>query len=229
MEEAKTLVHHALTALFAVLILGAVMSLISLAYMMWSAFSKQDAANLRLRDYAKFSAFDNTDVRGQDIIALLHNTQGSPWVLIVKEKDGDYTPINLVFTMPDSSMSFDAALKDAQNDTTVQAVLSDNDIASKSILTIASNLTGVTETDIDGDKPLHDESSATEVYEKTAMNFSSSVSRPSYAVIQEWFLARGAKVGGAAGYLPYKTYLVYADSLTTEIAGVIVVEGKGGS
>ena len=231
MEEAKTLLHHALTAMFAVLILGAVMSLISLGYMMWSAFSKQDATNQRLKDYAKFSAFDNTEIRGQEVIALLHNTQGSPWVMVIEETKETstgtykYEPVNIIFTIADSSIVFNDSVINAQSSTIVEERLKDSKIKNKSILSLASTLSGKVEADIKGDtllykpnEPLHKQ--------KTAMNFTSDASRPSYSEIQQWFLDRGALASGGSvgGYLPYTSYLVYEDSNSTDIMGIIVIE-----
>lgn len=223
MEEAKTLVHHALTAMFAVLILGAVMGLITLGHMMWSAFSNQDAANTRLREYAKYSAFDGTTVRGQEIVALLHDTQGSPWVLIADESNA---PINIIFTVADASYSFTDPIVGAQVQAEVSNVISHDFTKNKSILTLAKDLSTFV-ANIDGNARIHESGS----YEKTAMNFSSSNSRPTYSEIQEWFLERGAIASksaenpeGISGYLPYKSYLVYEDSVTTDIIGIILVE-----
>ena len=64
MDEAKSLIHHALAAMFASLILVAVMSLITLGNMMWRAFADQAESNRRLEEYAKYAAFDNQEVRG---------------------------------------------------------------------------------------------------------------------------------------------------------------------
>ena len=231
MEEAKTLLHHALTAMFAVLILGAVMSLITLGYMMWSAFSKQDATNQRLKDYAKFSAFDNTEIRGQEVIALLHNTQGSPWVMVIEEKKVattgpyTYTPVNIIFTIADSSITFNDSVINAQFSDIVQKRLKADDIKNKSILSLASTLSGTAADSIDGSTPLYKHLEPLHK-KKTAMNFTSDASRPSYSEIQQWFLDRGALASGGSvgGYLPYTSYLVYEDSNSTDIMGIMVIE-----
>lgn len=83
MPEAKQLTHMAVTAMLGAMLLGAVVALITLGYNIWGAFSKQEAVNKRVSDYAKYAAFDNTDVRGQDVISLITQTQGELLVFVV--------------------------------------------------------------------------------------------------------------------------------------------------
>lgn len=73
MEEAKTLVHMSISAILSSMILVAAIGLIGLGYVVWSYFSRQDAANQRMADYANYTAFDNTTVRGQEVIGLIES------------------------------------------------------------------------------------------------------------------------------------------------------------
>jgi len=73
MDEAKTLTNMAISAILASLFLSAAAGLIALGYNMWSYFSRQDAANNKMSDYVNYTAFDNTTVRGQDVISLLES------------------------------------------------------------------------------------------------------------------------------------------------------------
>ena len=58
-------------AIFAALFLGAAVGLISVCYMMWTYFSRQDAANQRMDYYANLTAYDNQTVGGADVLSLL--------------------------------------------------------------------------------------------------------------------------------------------------------------
>ena len=73
MDEAKTLVHLSISAIFSAMILAAVVGLISVGYVIWDYFSRQDAANQRMADYANYTAFDNTTVRGQEVMSLMES------------------------------------------------------------------------------------------------------------------------------------------------------------
>ncbi len=73
MDEAKSLVHMAVSALFASMILAAAVGLIHIGYSMWSYFSRQETANERMSTYANYTAFDNTTVRGQEVIQLIES------------------------------------------------------------------------------------------------------------------------------------------------------------
>ena len=71
MDEAKNLVNMSVAAIFAALFLGAAVGLISVCYMMWTYFSRQDAANQRMDYYANLTAYDNQTVGGADVLSLL--------------------------------------------------------------------------------------------------------------------------------------------------------------
>lgn len=86
MDEAKSLVHMSISAMFAAVILTIAMGLMLLGYFMWSYFSRQDAANQRIKDYATYAAFDNTTVRGQEIIQLIEEHSDDIFVVIYSGK-----------------------------------------------------------------------------------------------------------------------------------------------
>lgn len=71
MDEAKTLVHMSIQAIFASLILAAAAGLIGVGYLMWSYFSRQDLANSKMSQYSNYTSFDNTTVRGQEVLQLI--------------------------------------------------------------------------------------------------------------------------------------------------------------
>lgn len=201
MDEAKSLVHMSLTALFAVLILAAVLALITVGQIVWRAFSNQNDANRSMREYSAYSAFDGTTVRGQDVIALLHDTQGDPFVLILSRNGA---PIAAAYT----SVTGNMPLSNFGGDGSVAA----DWLATASTFPNVSTLAGLND--------------SVEKYD-----YSSAATQPSYTAMQDYFLNRGAVLqGGTAGYLKYDSYLLYESSGSSTIAGIIVVEqGAEGS
>lgn len=217
MEEAKTLLHHALSALFAVLILAAIMALIGLGNLMWRAFSKQADANLRMKEYAKFSAFDGTTVRGQDVIALLHQTQGSPFVVICNNSGG---VVNMIATDVDSDYDIHTCV--SATPTALPTVIIGN--YCEAVLAVQGLAGGTDAFDVSIKGYLNTDNNTDS---KSYINYSAAdVFR--YDEMQEWFLARGAIVSGEAGYLPYDSYLLYDSEDSTDIVGVILYERTGG-
>lgn len=73
MDEAKTLVHMSVSAMFASMFIAVAVGLIGIGYMMWAYFSRQDAADQRMSDYANYTSFDNTVVRGQEVLQLIES------------------------------------------------------------------------------------------------------------------------------------------------------------
>lgn len=229
MEEAKTLLHHALSALFGVLILAAVSALIALGYMMWGAFAKQDEANYKLREYAKYSAFDGTTVRGQDVISLLHNTQGQPWVLIMyKNETGTYVPASMIYTSADWDFTITTSLLPINADTELSACITALG-TTNTPKAIVTNMCGGTPPGVEAVVHFAADGS---LKIRAPFNFSSDVSKPSYSELQEWFMLRGKEAtktptsDGIAGYLPYKSHLVYEDDYSTDVIGIVLIEQK---
>ena len=70
MNEAKSLVNMAVSAMFSTMIIAGCLVLIGLGYTMWSYFSRQDAANQKMKDYVNYVAYDDITIRGQEVISL---------------------------------------------------------------------------------------------------------------------------------------------------------------
>ena len=94
MDEAKTLTNMAVNAMLASLFLAAAVGLVTLGYSMWSYFSRQDMANSRMADYANYAAFDNTTVRGQEVLSLIESDPDL-FILILNSTNYDITPIHI--------------------------------------------------------------------------------------------------------------------------------------
>lgn len=95
MDEAKSLVHMSVSAIFAAMLLGAVAGLIALSYLMWGYFSRQDMANSRLSYYSNLTVFDNTTVRGSEVLSLLSEAD-ELGIFILFYNTNDSTPSNKV-------------------------------------------------------------------------------------------------------------------------------------
>lgn len=206
MDEAKTLVQHFLSALFGVLVLAAVVALLTVGNLLWRALSRQDDANRTLKEYAKYSAFDGTTVRGQDVIALLHDTQGDPFVIIT---DKDYKPV--LTAMNNVTKSFDAS--DYDDDA--------HDMGAQTLHTALINQ-NPTRLDCLGN------STAKHLIYMDGTTDDTTWYNPEYAKIQQWFLDRGQAASGVSGYLEYKSFVIYDGGSSATIVGFILVEQQGG-
>lgn len=122
MDEAKSLVNMAVAAMFSAVILMCAVGLIYTGYTMWSLFSKQEQANMIMKEHAQFSAFDNTDVRGQELTSLMLETQGDPFVLVYEMENNaneptlDYYSISAATTYtPMWNLSYETASNSTDN------------------------------------------------------------------------------------------------------------------
>lgn len=204
MDEAKSLVHMAITALFGVLILAAVLALIAVANLVWRAFSRQNDANRSLREYSKYSAFDGTEVRGQDVIALLHDTQGSPYVIMV---DSNNSPKMVAYNQVELPTPINNSIPTTPNAyDEVSAILASLTAGQQTVkienLVSAINNTGGT----------------------GAFDYTDAASSPQYSMVQEFFLERGNIVSGTSGYMKYKSYVLYDGDDSTDIVGILLKE-----
>lgn len=75
MNEAKSLVNMAVSAIFSVMIIAGVLVLVGLGYTMWAYFSRQDAANQQMKDYVNYVAYDDATILGQEVISLFQYSE----------------------------------------------------------------------------------------------------------------------------------------------------------
>lgn len=94
MDEAKTLVHLSISAVFASVFLAVCVGLIALGNYMWTVFSRQDAANKSMQNYARYSAFDNTTIRGQELMQLVESSDDIFVVIFEGKQNGVSRNIN---------------------------------------------------------------------------------------------------------------------------------------
>lgn len=253
MPEAKSMTHMALTAMFAAMLLAAASALIGVGYMMWSAFSAQSATNERMQQFARYAAFDTASVRGQDVVSLIHDTQGDPVVIVIGPKHGKYVeykswsesdvgnptlcaePVLISgnatvsgFKWTDgNSFRIDNASYSAAlgTDFTFQGAIGPTStFGALSAFTDWANSDSAFQSYSDG------------VNLKAVLNFSKDSTKPSYEDLQQFFLSRGryysheyldanptATITEKEGYLPYASFLIY-DTASSDVAGVLLVE-----
>ena len=217
MNEAKTLTHMAISVMIGAMILAAAMGLITLGYNIWSMFSKQDLANRRLRDYSTYAAFDNAVVRGQEVVTLIANTEGDPFVVVFKgdfETPGDVTSL---WKINYSNVDYYIC------NNTSGVILNKNDnyypISNNLANDCFKKLTG----DDGGDHPLIPVGVTV-----STKNFNATDgTRPTFESLQNDFVVRTAYTDGGTsvpGYAKYHSVLIYDSGSSTDIIGIMLVE-----
>lgn len=87
MDEAKTLVHLSISAIFSAVLLAVCVGLIATGNYMWQVFARQDQSSKSMQNYARYTAFDNATVRGQEIMQLVESSE-EIFVLILEGQNG---------------------------------------------------------------------------------------------------------------------------------------------
>ena len=201
MDESKELIGMAVSVLIAVMILSGVMALITLSYSMWNMFSQQDLSNRKMKEYINYASFDDTTIRGQEVVSLISSTHGTPFIVIY-ENDGA-TPLAASFD--NVSIKFVAQNENYHT--------SHTNLDSKLGLILGRHGAPI---------PISDEIySASERW-----NFSEAT--PSMENLQNFFLGRGAlpENGGQPRYCGYESCIIYASDSSTDIAGILLREIK---
>lgn len=220
MNEGKTLVHMAISAMIGALIISAAVGLITLGYNIWSMFSRQDLASRRLRDYSTYAAFDNALIRGQDAVALIASTEGDPFVVV---------------------RLYDASA-DVDNKYHNPPIIYCNSITETMILTTADNWYDTGNAITTG---LFKELTGGETADKAPLvpesgsgkrSFSDSVDTVSYESLQKDFVGRPSYLVNITnddgtistetktGYAMYHSVLIYDSGSSTDIIGILLVE-----
>ena len=225
MDEAKSLVHMAVTTIFSSMFLYAAVGLISVGLILWAAFSKQDAANQRMENYANYTSYDNTTVRGQEVVQLLESDL-DVFVLIydgTNPVSGDINNMSVgdlrAVYYPDVTgvKDFDLTKIDASN----------SNVTCKNALTKTKSLLGTPE-------ELGGEPGANQLnlnsYSYSALIKAFTTSNDTWTQRGENGVMLGKLTKDATNtliesgsYAAFKSVLVYAETGTTDVAGVILV------
>lgn len=94
MDEAKTLVHLSISTIFSAIFLAVCVGLISTGAILWSLFSRQDATNEAMHNYARYAAFDNTTIRGQEMLQLVESSDDIFVICLEGRRAGSSTDLN---------------------------------------------------------------------------------------------------------------------------------------
>lgn len=83
MDEAKSIVMMIVSVIIASSVLAASALLISYSNETWAVMQRQQTNNAAMHDYAKYAAYDNTEVKGSDIISFINETRGYPFTMVI--------------------------------------------------------------------------------------------------------------------------------------------------
>lgn len=239
MQEAKALVNMAITAMLGAVVISIAVGLIYTGYNIWALFSKQEQANQIMKEHAQLSAFDNTDVRGQEVLSLILEAKGDPFVIIYEQNASGNFTLNFAAT---SSATSDTLLRDMCF-TEVSAGSGEAlDSHYREIVTALQDPTSnLTVKDLanglGSETAIRDESGNVIGYEYKHLSWDNSDTLAEItARLQTQFMNKGkyetTRVEEVAGvptfatentYGKYRSYIVYDEGNTTNIIGVILL------
>lgn len=82
MQEGKTLFGISIEVIISVGFLSIICIIAGLYYGLWNNYARAEDSKASLAQYADMAAYDNTTVRGQDIVSLITSSKGNPFVLV---------------------------------------------------------------------------------------------------------------------------------------------------
>ncbi len=220
MDEAKTLVNMSVSAVFAALFLGAALGLISICYMMWSYFSRQDAANQRMDYYANLTAYDNQTIGGADVLSLLsHADDYDVFVIFLEDTDTTATVFDAANSVSLHSKKYVYFNPDGQGAyTNVKAANYANNIP------VCNNAINATYTFLgSGSSNMSTLESSHSVINLYGQSKAALISLFTTSTAD----GLGSLTTGANdSYSAFKSCLVYANDGTTDVAGIALVRAN---
>lgn len=206
MDEAKTLVNMAITAMLSAMFLGVAVGVIGIGYMMWGYFARQDAANKAMSAYAHFTSYDNTTVRGQEVLQLLENDDN---IFVVIMQAGSGTNINDMTINTGKKMYLWANSDYNKNFKLKQAYINNTSLTNNAIPTCQRMLQSIYQwTD-----PQH-----------PSMGSIEDISNKTDTDLEKLFLDPNELGIGDNDFAAFKSTLIYADDSSSEIAGVVLMK-----
>lgn len=206
MDEAKTLVNMAITAMLSAMFLGVAVGVIGIGYMMWGYFARQDAANKAMSAYAHFTSYDNTTVRGQEVLQLLENDDN---IFVVIMQAGSGTNINDMTINTGKKMYLWANNDYNKTFKLKQAYVSNTSLTSNAIPTCQRMLQAIYQ----WNDPQH-----------PAMGSIEDISNKTDTDLEKLFLDPNELGIGDNDFAAFKSTLIYADDSSSEIAGVVLMK-----
>lgn len=219
MDEAKTLVHMSLSSMFSAMFIAAAVGLIAVGYMLWGSLSRQESANNRLANYANYTAFDNTTVRGQEVIQLIESNKDIFVVIYDCVPDSSKTNIDnqsiettpLAKYVPDDvtvqSFTPSNISTENSNDTCKRALEKFKSAGSTTIANLYTESGNINLADAS-----HSQLIGYFTTGRTTGSTSVTLGKPAVDVNTE-----------LNSYAAFKSVLIYADDGTTDIIGILLV------
>lgn len=213
MDEAKSLVHMSVSAIFAAMLIAAAISLIGIGYTIWAYFSRQDSANSRMSEYSNYTAFDNTTVRGQEVMQLI-SSDLDVFVVILEDTTSSEHSIDNITSV--SSTPIAISTSDSYEDFVPSSIDMSTDNAIVTCSTALSRFQSI------GDKlgtladsrNLKDASHDELVQEFTSGKLAQQAVNSSGSLIE------------TNSYAAFKSVLVYDSDNTADVVGIILVRAN---
>lgn len=218
MNEAKSLVNMSISAIFSTMILSAVLVLMGIGYTMWSYFSRQDAANQRMKDYVNYVAYDDSTIRGQEVVSLIQyaeqegyfvaiypNTTGSIMSSLIPSSTAHvYIPNTCPWeSIKESRTSIPVPPNNSQLQQVYNKVIADIGTTSRS--TSSGNSYCCFQKLVNSDGTLN--------YEKLVQAFTNNYSTWTHL----------GNPNGEHTYAAYRSYLVYDSDTSTDVIGFVLL------
>lgn len=84
-NEAHTLVYVILDALGAIILVGLIATIFALNTDVWRVAENQEYSAQVMQEYANYAAYNDTEIRGQELVNLLKGTAGDPFVIVLDD------------------------------------------------------------------------------------------------------------------------------------------------
>ncbi len=210
MDEAKALVHMSIAATFAAMLIAAAVGLISLGYTMWAYFSRQDTANSRMSNYSNYTAFDNTTVRGQEVVQLLESDLDVFVVIFADTTTSSHTldEVTSITGYPIAAGCTEYYSDWVPRDKGIQA--SNSITTCRTALSSFKNYTNT---------PWYMAGKENKTKNLKLMSYDKLVEEFTSGILQKPV----AGVANSNSYAAFKSVLVYEDDSSTDVAGIVLV------
>lgn len=207
MDESKSLINMAVSAMLSAMFIGVAIGSLSIGYMIWAYMSRQDAANLAMSVYANFTSYDNTTVRGQEVLQLIENDEDI-FVLILQASAGTSMNDLSINTGKSAYTWYRGAAKDFE---LYKAYSQNHTLTMNPIPTCERALSCVYNW-------------ATPLSPSAYGGGVNDISELTNAELQKLFLDPNELGIGDHDFAAFKSVLIYADDSSCEIAGVVLVK-----
>ena len=102
-DEGIAIVNMGVSAMIAVLFLGLLALIFRYNYAIQQSFEREQLSSEQAQNYAKSSAYDDTEINGQDVLTFIMMYRGEIPVALIPAINGDYTAAVSTGTMSASS------------------------------------------------------------------------------------------------------------------------------